>query len=91
MTFEFGDATVFGVEAKEFDLEIPSKTAVASSALAAPQQFAGDEGPSTSVAANTEQPGATTPVRAGRWEALDRLLQVSFGMISPAYLFNSYR
>lgn len=30
-------------------------------------------------------------VLAQRWSALDRLLRVSFGLISPAYLFTAFR
>ncbi len=37
-----------------------------------------------------EQDKASEARRSERWRALDRLLRVSFGLISPAYLFNSF-
>jgi hypothetical protein len=43
-----------------------------------------DEREQTSISASDEE------IRHQRWQAFDRLLQVSFGMIPPAYLFNSF-
>ena len=36
------------------------------------------------------QTSASDGQRRQRWQALDRLLAVSFGAISPAYLFTSF-
>lgn len=41
-------------------------------------------------AAQCEQAVASQERRGQRWHALDRLLRGSFGVISPAYLFNSF-
>ena len=40
--------------------------------------------------AQREQTIAADEQSRQRWQALDRLLEVSFGAISPAYLFNSF-
>jgi len=37
-----------------------------------------------------EQDGASEVLGSKRWRALDQLLRVSFELISPAYLFNSF-
>ena len=42
-----------------------------------------DEREQATVSASDEE------LRNQRWQAFDRLLQVSFGAIPPAYLFNS--
>lgn len=44
----------------------------------------------TAIEEKHEQGNASEAQGSQRWRALDQLLRTSFGMISPAYLFNSF-
>jgi len=44
----------------------------------------------TAIEEKREQDTASEARGSQRWRALDQLLRVSFGSISPAYLFDSY-
>jgi len=44
----------------------------------------------TAIEQRNEQDSASEVLSSKRWRALDKLLRVSFALISPAYLFNSF-
>ena len=44
----------------------------------------------TAIEEKREQGNASEAQGSQRWRALDQLLRTSFGLISPAYLFDSY-
>ena len=44
----------------------------------------------TAIENGDEQENASEDRSPQRWHALDRLLRISFGLISPAYLFDSF-
>jgi hypothetical protein len=58
--------------------------------LAEPLRLVSGKEPVTAIEEKHEQGGPPEELGAKRWRALDKLLRVSFELISPAYLFNSF-
>ncbi len=48
------------------------------------------KGQVTAIEEKNEQDSTSEVLSPMRWRALDKLLRVSFALISPAYLFNSF-
>ena len=85
-----GEASVISVPEVEQDLGSDWTRSAQDRSLAEPLRLVPGKELVTAIEEKNEQDSASEVLSAKRWRAFDKLLRVSFELISPAYLSNSF-
>ena len=91
MATSAGEALAISVTELVQEDRVPDRTRLAHGhSIAKPLEEASGEELVSASEEKKEQGNESEAQGSQKWRALDRLLRISFGMISPAYLFNSF-